>query len=339
MSDPNDRENVPPGWDYNPASWSQRGPIIVLALVGVGIATYLALWQYRVVEDVWEPFFGDGTEKILDTELSWVLPLGISDAALGAFAYLLDAVTGAIGGRNRWRTMPWIVIVFAILVGPLGLVSIGLTIAQPVLYSEWCTLCLASAVVSVLMIGPAMDEALASLQFMMRIRRETGRSWWRVFWGLGDQSRVVPVSQAREPQPVPRRYLERWNLPLNQMAVWAQGVAALVGIWIMAAPGLFDFTDVVRTHDRVVGPFIAAFACIAMWEATRPLRWINAVLGVWLLIAPWLLSFEPQATVNSMAVGVLVIILSSIKGRMKHHFAGGWSALWRSERNEVYLHG
>lgn len=170
----------PPGWEYNPSIWSQRLPIVGLAFVGFGIALYLALYQWRFLQSVWEPFFGRGSEIILNSSVSRVLP--IPDAALGAFGYLLDAVTGVIGGRRRWRTMPWIVILFGLAVGPLGLVSILLVILQPVLYDAWCTLCLASAVVSLAMIGPAMDEMLASLQHLRRAHRE-GRSVWRAFWG------------------------------------------------------------------------------------------------------------------------------------------------------------
>ena len=47
MSD--DPLNIPPGWDYNPATWPQRLPIIVLAMIGFVIATYLALYQWRLV--------------------------------------------------------------------------------------------------------------------------------------------------------------------------------------------------------------------------------------------------------------------------------------------------
>jgi len=179
MSD--DPLNIPPGWDYNPATWPQRLPIIVLAMIGFVIATYLALYQWRIVSWVWDPFFPEGSLKILNSRISHILP--IPDAALGAISYLVDAVTGAIGGRTRWRTMPWIVIVFGIAVGPLGVVSVMLVVFQPVLFDAWCTLCLASALVSLMMIGPTMDEFLASLQHLKRASDE-GMSLWRVFWGL-----------------------------------------------------------------------------------------------------------------------------------------------------------
>ena len=181
------QNDVPPDWDYNPAAWSQRLPIVALATLGAGIASYLALFQYGVVPTVWEPFFADGSRRILTSGLSNVLP--IPDAALGAMGYIADAAAGLIGGRARWRTMPWIVVVFALLVGPLGFISIGLVIAQPVVYDAWCTLCLASAVISVAMIGPAMDEALASLQHLKRVAN-TSQSVWRAFWGVAEETRT-----------------------------------------------------------------------------------------------------------------------------------------------------
>jgi hypothetical protein len=172
---------VPPGWDYNPSAWGQRTPIIVLALIGFAIAMYLSLYQWEVLAGVWEPFFGDDSRKILrESWVSQLLPF--PDAFLGALAYLADAAAGVIGGRGRWRTMPWIVVLFGILVGPLGVVSILLVVFQPVLFDAWCTLCLASAVVSVLMIGPAMDEFLASLQHLRRVK-DAGRPVWPAFWG------------------------------------------------------------------------------------------------------------------------------------------------------------
>jgi uncharacterized membrane protein len=175
-----DRQPVPPGWDYNPSTWAQRLPLVGVALVGGVIASYLAAFQLGWVNGVWDPFFGNGSQVILTSGVSRLLP--VPDAALGALGYGLDALTGIIGGRTRWRTMPWIVILFGIAVGPLGATSVLLVILQPVAFGAWCTLCLSSAVISVLMIGPAIDEVLASVQHVVRRRRE-GDSAWRVFWG------------------------------------------------------------------------------------------------------------------------------------------------------------
>jgi uncharacterized membrane protein len=182
------KEQIPPGWNYNPSTWSQRIPIISLAMVGFGIATYLSLYQLEYINTVWEPFFGDGSVTILNSKISHILP--VPDAVLGAFGYLLDAVTGIIGGTYRWRKIPWMVILFGVAVGPLGVVSLMLVTFQPVLFSAWCTLCLVSAIISVLMIGPAMDEMLASLQYMQRAKK-LKLSTWKVFWGVRSEIEKV----------------------------------------------------------------------------------------------------------------------------------------------------
>jgi hypothetical protein len=171
---------IPDGWNYNPSSWRERLPLVGVALAGAGIASYLAACQLGWVSRVWEPFFGDGSQVILHSAVSRMLP--IPDAALGALGYLVDAVTGLVGGRDRWRSMPWIVVLFGVAVGPLGAISLLLVILQPLLFNAWCTLCLTSAAISVLMIGPALDEVLASLQHLRRCRN-AGRSMWQVFWG------------------------------------------------------------------------------------------------------------------------------------------------------------
>jgi uncharacterized membrane protein len=178
-----DLSDLPPGWRYNPSAFDQRIPIAALAMVGFAVASYLSLYQWRIIETVWEPFFGNGSRVILNSSVSRVLP--IPDAALGALSYLADAVTGIFGGRDRWRTMPWMVILFGIAVGPLGAISVMLVIFQPVLFDSFCTLCLVSAVISVAMIGPAMDEVLASLQHVKRMKGR-GRSTWRAVWGFAD---------------------------------------------------------------------------------------------------------------------------------------------------------
>lgn len=177
----------PPGWTTNPSAWSQRLPIVALALVGTVASGWLALYQQEFTDTVWEPFFGDGTREIVrESGFSQAFErFPIGDAALGMLGYLADAVTGVIGGTKRWRTMPWIVIVFGVFIGPLGAVSVMLIVFQPVLYNAFCTLCIVSAIISLAMIGPAVDEVLASCQYLRR-EKAAGRSWWRAFWGRPD---------------------------------------------------------------------------------------------------------------------------------------------------------
>lgn len=176
----NQEMTIPPGWNYNPSLWSQRRPLVLVGSLGFCIAMYLAFYQLKIVDRVWDPFFGDGTEKVLTSNLSRQFP--IPDALLGAFGYLVDVVAGIIGSQERWKTKPWIVIIFGIAVGPLGLVSVLLVISQPVVVGHWCTLCLCSALISVIMISPAMDEFLASLQYLQRVKQQK-LSVWKAFWG------------------------------------------------------------------------------------------------------------------------------------------------------------
>ena len=183
----------PEGWDKNPSSFRERAPIVMLALIAFALATHLTLYQLRIISEPWEPFFGEGSRVILNSWVSKLLP--VPDAGLGAASYLLDAVAGAIGGRRRYETMPWMVVLFGIAVGPLGLVSVVLVMLQPILFSAWCTLCLATALISVLMVGPSMDEVLASLQHLKRVKRRGG-SVWRAFWGLGAQRALVTPGAA-----------------------------------------------------------------------------------------------------------------------------------------------
>jgi hypothetical protein len=127
---------VPPGWSYNPSNWTQRVPIIVLALIGLYVSRYLAAYQLGHIPHVWDPFFAgspldpqNGTEEIITSSVSRAWP--VSDAAVGGYTYLLEILTGIVGSRMRWRTMPWLVVLFGLMIAPLGIVSIFFIIIQP----------------------------------------------------------------------------------------------------------------------------------------------------------------------------------------------------------------
>jgi hypothetical protein len=104
----------------------------------------------------------------------------------------------------------------------------------------------------------------------------------------------------------------------------------VLGIWLIAAPSVLGYADPARTNDHIFGPIAASLACIAVWEATRPLRWGNLLIGAWLLVAPFVLGYEQTALVHSLLVGAAMAGLALVRGRQRHRFDGGWSSLWRN---------
>ncbi len=166
---------VPSSASGSPSAWAKRLPVLALALVGCGIATYLAAYQWGLLASVWDPLFGRGSARILDSWLSRRLP--VPDAALGALAYLAEAISGAIGDARRWRSRPWIVIVFGLLVAGLALASVFLVLAQAFLFQTGCTLCLLSAAISFTNAWLARDEIAATLSYLGRVRARRGALW------------------------------------------------------------------------------------------------------------------------------------------------------------------
>lgn len=295
-----------------------------MAIVGLGVAGYLALYQFGVLKQVWEPWFGSGSRTVLNSFLSHLLP--IPDAALGALAYLVDAVTGIIGGQARWRTMPWMVILFGIAVGPLGLISVLLVMSQPMLLHAWCTLCLFSAFISLIMIGPAMDEVLASLQFLRRAH-EQNRSVWKTFWhGEIIEDRGTSALGPAEPTT---RESGTGGTDTPFKGIWNHLLVIALGVWLMAAPDVMGYEGPERTVDHIVGPLVVSMAIIAMAEVTRSARWVNVALGLWLMLAPVLLRYEPlHIGARSALVGGAILLLSSFRWPERERTGGGWRRVW-----------
>ena len=259
-----------PGWSYNPSDWVQRGPIIAMAFVGFFLSRYLAGYQLGHVAYPWDPFFGDGTRRVLDSEVSKAWP--ISDAGLGAVSYMIEALSGFMGGRNRWRTMPWMVVMFGVLVVPLGIVSIVLVILQPVAVGAWCTLCLVTACAMLIMISPAIDEVVAMGQFLVGARRE-GKPFWRTFWigGTLEQYRRLgatpSVAEGRAARgSMPARIVAAMDL--NNVP-WNLLLSAAFGVWLMAAPAVLGTSGAAASSDQLAGALVVTWSVIAFGEIVR----------------------------------------------------------------------
>ncbi|MFG0287042.1 MAG: vitamin K epoxide reductase family protein [Rhodopirellula sp. JB044] len=189
---------VPP-YRHNPSAWSQRIPICLLAFVAALISSHLSLYQWGLIDSVWDPVFGDRSNRVLksDTAKSMYGLLGIHDAALGVLAYLGDAVLGFAGSPRRWQYRPWLVILFGIDVIPLGIVSVILVILQAFVVGEWCFLCLVTAAISLTLVYWAWDEVRVSLAYLriVWVNNQNWRLMWDAFWGNRQEKLDVAAEQ------------------------------------------------------------------------------------------------------------------------------------------------
>lgn len=104
----------------------------------------------------------------------------------------------------------------------------------------------------------------------------------------------------------------------------------MLGVWFMAAPGIWGFRKAISDNHHIVGPLIVSFSIVSIWECTRNVRWLNVPLCLWLFVAPWILQYNNTVAIaNNYTVAVLVLVLCFVKPKRERTFGGGWPALWR----------
>ncbi|HEX2531901.1 MAG TPA: vitamin K epoxide reductase family protein, partial [Burkholderiaceae bacterium] len=317
--------DAPPGWDYSPSGWTNRIPIIALAFVGLFISRYLAAYQLGHVDSAWDPFFGNGTERIITSSVSEAWP--VADAGLGATVYVLEIVTGVIGDKRRWRTMPWLVLLFGILIVPLGAVSVFFIIIQPVAIGTWCTLCLVGALAMLLQIPYSFDEILATLQFL-RKRRQQGRPVWYLL--LRGDTMTAGSADYSDNFELPARAVLHEMLTSGVSVPWTLTASTLIGVALMCTRLLFDTAGAAADSDHITGSLVVTFSIMAWGEVARPLRFANIGFGAWVLAAPWIIGgYSGPAAAASGLFGIALIWLAVPTGRFGSHF-GAWDKIARA---------
>jgi hypothetical protein len=315
--------DVPPGWDWSPSTFAQRALIIALAVVGFLISRYMAAYQLGHIDGVWEPFFsgapGDpknGTEEIITSSVSRAWP--VPDAGLGAAVYVLEVLTGLIGSSRRWRTIPWLVVLFGVMIVPLGIVSVTFIIIQPILLGTWCTLCLIAAAAMVIQIPFSLDELVATGQFLRRRHRQKGFLRAFIFGDTDEGSR-----QDRDDFTDPVGTWLRHGLGGVRMP-WTLALSVVIGIWLMLTRLTLGAEGAVANSDHLIGALVIVIAVTAMAEVARPVRLLNAVLGAALTIMPFVLGAGIASTINGVVMGVALVALSLPRGRVTGRY-GGWN--------------
>ncbi len=322
-----DDSDLPPGWTYSPSTYLQRLPIIALGAFGFLVARTLAAYQLGHIGGVWEPFFAgfppkNGTEAIITSSVSKAWP--IADGGLGGVAYLSEILMGVMGDRRRWRTMPWMVAMFGIVVVPLGVVSIYFIVIQPIVIGTWCTLCLATAAAMLVMIPYSLDELVAMGQFLVQSHRR-GEPFWSTFFRGGAQPAGGRDDRAGFAAP----FNEAVASAVRGVALpWTLVVSAALGAFLMFTRVVFGTVPPMANHDHFVGALIVTFAVMAMAEVGRALRFANVAFGLWLAIAPFLVAGSSRfASTADVLVGLAVVLLALPRGKRSAEHYGAWDRL------------
>ena len=323
----------PPGWSYNPSSWTQRVPIIVLALIGLYVSRYLAAYQLEHIPAVWDPFFDgspsdpqNGTEEIITSSVSRAWP--VSDAAVGAYTYLLEILTGIVGSRTRWRTMPWLVVLFGLMIAPLGVVSIFFIIIQPIVIGTWSTIALIGAAAVLIQIPYSLDELVATLQFMRR-RAAAGQNWLRVFLvGDTDDERADNTAATRAPEKTgaferPLGATIKEMLGGGVSLPWNLGLAALIGLFLLFTRPALDAEGNLANAHHVIGSLVLTVISIAAAGVARPVRYLIVPLGIALVAVPFMFDASAVAITTSVVLGIALMTLCLRRGPIRERY-GEW---------------
>ena len=319
---------IPSGWSYSPSSWTQRIPIIALAIVGLFISRYLAGYQLEHIDNVWDPFFSgsaddpqNGSEEIITSSVSQAWP--VPDAGLGALTYMLEILTGIIGSARRWRTMPWLVILFGIMIVPLGVVSITFIVIQPIVLGTWCALCLVAAAAMVIQIPYSLDELIATGQFLAR-RRRAGRPLLRVFLS-GDTDEGGKREAADEfAQPPGAFFRDMLGGGVSTPPTLLASVA--IGIWLMFTRLTLGAEGGMADADHLIGALVVTTSVTAFAEAARPVRFLNVGFGMALAIMPFIFEASAIQMVFGVLLGLALIGLSIPRGAVKNDY-GVWKVV------------
>lgn len=224
--------------------------------------------------------------------------------------------------------MPWLVILFGLMIAPLGIISIFFIIIQPIVIGTWSTIAMIGAALILIQIPYSLDEIIATIQFLRR-RTKSGQNWFRVlFRGDTDEHDGGRMTGEtidefdRPPLSVLRdTFGGGVNLP------WNLAAAAVVGAILMFSRMFIENVQVANAH-HVIGCLVLAVVSVAAAEVARMLRFLIGVLGIALCAIPFLYSGDLHSTLVSVALGVLLGVLCIRRGLVRGTY-GNWRFMTR----------
>jgi len=303
--------------------------------LGLYVSRYLAGYQLGHIPALWDPFFAgsltdprNGTEEIVTSWVSTALP--VSDAALGGYTYLLEILTGLVGSRRRWRTAPWLVLLFGLMIVPLGMTTILFIVIQPVVLGTWSTLALVGGAAVLIQIPYSLDELLATAQFLRR-RVRAGQPWLRVLF-LGDTDELPAANETCDHSDDGDEFDQPLGVVLKSIVgggvslPWNLALAGLIGLSLLFTRVTLGAEGSLADAHHIIGSAVLTVVAIAAADVARPARALNALLGIGLMLVPWLLDTDKLQALVTLSLGIALVLLSVRRGPILERY-GAWNRL------------
>lgn len=118
------------------------------------------------------------------------------------------------------------------------------------------------------------------------------------------------------------------NEALKRSLRATSGIDVALGLWLFVSPWVFGaYARPPAWNSWIVGGAIAIFAAIQLSNPMGLRVWsvLNIVLGAWAFVSPWVYRYtaETDRFVNSLCVGVVVVLLSAYNARGMGHMSPG----------------
>lgn len=104
----------------------------------------------------------------------------------------------------------------------------------------------------------------------------------------------------------------------SQTSMWFSMLAALIGIWILASPFVFEATDEGMWNNVIVGSVVFVLGAYAVFRTMNELSVsiivtaLIAILGLWAVIAPYAFDIGVNELLWSNIIAGLVVFLTSV---------------------------
>ena len=111
--------------------------------------------------------------------------------------------------------------------------------------------------------------------------------------------------------------------------MWSPVLSIIIGLFLMAAPGIFDYGAPAADNDHIVGPIVITLSVIALSGCTRNVQRANLVSGFWLLLAPFILGYDSSIYFIDLICGAMLFVCGFFTRKKTEDYGGGWTYLFR----------